>query len=47
MKGNEATHEITLMEEKDATELLTFTEMLLKIIYEFPNMIPKLETPDS
>ena len=40
-KGNEANHEITLMTEKDATELLIFIEMLLKFIYEFPNLIPK------
>jgi hypothetical protein len=39
-KGNEANHEIALMNEVDAKELLIFTEMLLKFIYEFPNMIP-------
>ncbi|MCB4760210.1 MAG: DUF4145 domain-containing protein [Sulfurovum sp.] len=38
-KGNEATHEISIMEEIDARELLAFTEMLLKFIYEFPNMV--------
>jgi len=38
-KGNEATHEIELMESKDAQELLIFVEMLLKFIYEFPNMV--------
>lgn len=43
-KGNEANHEITLMTEKDATELLVFLEMLLKFIYEFPNLIPKQDT---
>ncbi|KAF6687141.1 DUF4145 domain-containing protein [Pseudomonas sp. EKM23D] len=35
-KGNEATHEIALMTSADASELVTFTEMLLKFIYEFP-----------
>jgi len=40
-KGNEATHEIALMSEQDAKELILFTEMLLKFIYEFPSMIPK------
>jgi hypothetical protein len=35
-KGNEATHEIALMSGTDASELITFTEMLLKFIYEFP-----------
>ena len=42
-KGNEATHEIAIMGEPDAKELITFSEMLLKFIYEFPNKIP----PDS
>lgn len=40
-KGNEATHEIILMKEKDATELLFFIEMLLRFVHEFPNMIPR------
>ncbi len=40
-KGNEATHEIQLMDKRDAENLLTFMEMLLKFIYEFPNMLPK------
>ena len=35
-KGNEATHEIAIMEKNDAIELITFIEMLLKFIYEFP-----------
>lgn len=38
-KGNEATHEIALMNEQDAKDLITFVEMLLKFIYEFPNMV--------
>ena len=38
-KGNEATHEISVMGGTDAAELLTFTEMLLKFIYEFPNSV--------
>jgi hypothetical protein len=40
-RGNEATHEIALMAENDAKELLVFVEMLLRFIYEFPNMIPR------
>lgn len=40
-KGNEATHEIALMTQADAEELVAFTEMLLKFIYEFPNRVPK------
>ena len=39
-KGNEATHEIALMVKSDAEELILFTEMLLKFIYEFPNRVP-------
>lgn len=38
-KGNEANHEILLMNEEDAKELIGFTEMLLKFIYEFPARI--------
>jgi hypothetical protein len=29
------------MNEKDASDLVGFIEMLLKFIYEFPNMIPQ------
>jgi len=36
-KGNEANHEIRLMGRQDAEELVTFVEMLLKFIYEFPS----------
>jgi hypothetical protein len=43
-KGNEATHEIALMSAQDARELLVFTEMLLRFIYEFPSMIPAAPT---
>lgn len=39
-KGNEATHEILLMSDSDAQDLVAFSEMLLKFIYEFPNKIP-------
>jgi len=39
-KGNEANHEIALMTRVDAEELLSFSEMLLKFIYEFPSRIP-------
>lgn len=43
-KGNEATHEIALMTASDASELITFSEMLLKFIYEFPNLIAQPPT---
>jgi len=39
-KGNEANHEIKLMTTDDATELITFSEMLMKFIYDFPNRVP-------
>jgi len=39
-KGNEATHEIVLMKIEDAVELISFSEMLLKFIYEFPAQVP-------
>ena len=39
-KGNEATHEIRLMGSAEAHELVSFAEMLLKFIYEFPAKIP-------
>lgn len=40
-KGNEANHEIRIMIRDDARDLLIFIEMLLKFIYEFPNLIPQ------
>lgn len=40
-KGNEATHEISLMTQDDAMDLIAFVEMLLKFIYEFPARVPK------
>jgi len=39
-KGNEATHEIAIMKEQDASDLIVFIEMLLRFIYEFPAMVP-------
>jgi hypothetical protein len=35
-KGNEANHEIKIMSATDAKDLITFSEMLLRFIYEFP-----------
>jgi hypothetical protein len=40
-KGNDATHEIVIMEKQDAEDLITFIEMLLKFIYEFPGKVKK------
>ena len=39
-KSNEANHEIKIMSNTDAEELIIFLEMLLKFIYEFPSRIP-------
>lgn len=44
-KGNEANHEIRLMDPADGLELIAFAEMLLKFIYEFPNRVPKAADP--
>ena len=44
-KGNEANHEIRLMKKADAEELISFAEMLLKFIYEFPQRVPKPGQP--
>lgn len=40
-KGNEANHQIVLMSRSDAEDLITFLEMLLKFIFEFPSRVPK------
>lgn len=39
-RGNEANHEITIMTYEDAKALVSFVEMLLRFIYEFPNLVP-------
>ena len=46
-KGNEATHEIQIMGEQEAKDLISFSEMLLKFIFEFPNKIaaPPVKSP--
>lgn len=38
-RGNEANHDIMIMSQKDARDLITFTEMLLRIVYEFPHRL--------
>ncbi len=38
-KGNEANHEIIIMPEEDARELVTFLGILMKVIFEFPARI--------
>jgi len=39
-KSNEANHEIVLMSKDEAEKLITFVEMMLKFIYELPNVVP-------
>jgi len=43
-RGNEATHEVQLMGQKDAEGVLTFIENLLRQIYEIPS---KLQVPNT
>lgn len=43
-KGNEANHEIVIMKKEDAEEIISFSAMLLKVIYEFPSRIRKKTT---
>lgn len=38
--GNEATHELAVMSADDATRLLRFVELLLRMLHEYPNMVP-------
>ncbi|GIW50780.1 MAG: hypothetical protein KatS3mg081_0135 [Gemmatimonadales bacterium] len=40
-KGNEANHEIVIMSKEDAEELVSFSEMLLKFIFEFPAVLKR------
>jgi len=35
-KGNDANHEIQIMERADAERLIKFSEMMLRIMYEYP-----------
>lgn len=47
-KGNEANHEIVIMSEQEAKDLISFMEMLLKILYEFPSNIKgKISKPKA
>lgn len=43
-KGNEATHDIALMTKDDATELVLFSEVLMKFVYEFPAKVSSNKT---
>ena len=39
-KGNEATHEIPPMSRADAEALITFAEMILKLVFDYPARVP-------
>jgi hypothetical protein len=43
LKGNEANHELSVMERKDAEQFITFLETLLRANYEFPATLQKPE----
>jgi Domain of unknown function (DUF4145) len=44
-KWNEANHEILIMGKQDAEDLISFSEMLLKLVYEFPANIHRKRNP--
>ncbi len=43
-KGNEANHQIVIVGYRDADDVLTFTEMLLRFIYEMPGRLRPIAT---
>lgn len=45
-KGNEAAHEIVVMKPRDAEKIISFLEMLLKFIFEFPSKISAPQIDD-
>jgi hypothetical protein len=46
-KGNEANHEIRIMSLEEGRDLITFSEMLLKFVYEFPAKVKPLLPPPA
>ena len=46
-KGNEATHEIVQMGREEAEQLISFTEILLKLVYELPQRVPGALAPSA
>ena len=44
-KGNEAAHEVAIMGRDDARDIILFSEMLLRFIYEFPSLVPSPTPP--
>ena len=46
-KGNEANHEIELIDQHAAEQVLSFTEFLLKFVYELPARAGGQATPPT
>lgn len=47
-KGNEANHEVAIMSRYDAEELISFCELILRFLFEYPaRMAKKLLPPAS
>ncbi len=44
-KGNEATHEIAIMQRENAEEIISFVEMILRLVYEFPAKVKRKTSP--
>jgi hypothetical protein len=40
IKGNETNHQIQIKTQEDGMEMIDFTEMLLKVIYDYPSRVP-------
>lgn len=45
-KGNEANHEIALLSQLDAEQVISFTELLLKFVYEMPARVGMAAQPE-
>lgn len=45
--SNEANHEIMILSEQDAEHVLSFAEMLLKLLYEFPGRVKPPPPPSK
>ena len=43
-KSNEANHEIVIMKRDEADDLISFTEMLLRLVFEFKHRLIKKDS---
>lgn len=43
-QSNKPNHEVVQMSQQDAQEILAFSEMLLRLVYEFPQRIAPVQT---